>query len=205
MPHIVDRTQDLAALIATVTIDTAHITDLGFSPCGAAAFAAGGARLDADARTAYCDRSGEHVSKRVIIASGGIDRHAQPATFQADVTVPRLTCVITLDPALGQARHNDSLARLPKVHLITMGDGDLAPPARAIVPDGSKLAARIPGVICTNVTPGWHVNVLGLWSPASPAMLIAAGEDPIRDDPEGSDRQVGHDCIIGDIATELDL
>jgi predicted dienelactone hydrolase len=213
LPHIIDRTQDMAALIETLTddpafgpaIDPAQITALGFSLGGATALAAGGARFDAKAFGAYCDRYGEDASECVFMAKGGVDPHAMPASFEADLTVPGLARVIAVDPALGHALRDDSLAHLPKVHLIKMGDGDLVPPARDIGPNGSNLAARIPGATYTNVTPGWHFSFLGLCTPDASAMLQAEGEEPICDDPAGADRQAIHDRIIDDVATELGL
>ncbi len=78
------------------------------------------------------------------------------------MTVPGLSSVIAVDPGFGHAQNDDSLARLPKIHLIKLGDGDLVPPARDIGPDGSILSARILGASYTNVTPGRHFSFLGL-------------------------------------------
>jgi predicted dienelactone hydrolase len=213
LPNVIDRTQDLAALIQTLTadpafgptIDPAQITALGFSLGGATALAAGGARFDAKAFGAYCDHYGKDASECVFMAKGGADPHAMPASYEADMTVPGLAHIIAVDPAMGHALNEASLAHLPPVHLIKLGDGDLVPPARDIGPEGSNLAARIAGATYTNITPGWHFSFLGLCTPDAPAMLIAEGEDPICDDPKGADRQTVHDQIIDDVATALGL
>jgi predicted dienelactone hydrolase len=213
LPNIIDRTQDIAALIQTLTVDPAfgpaidpgQITALGFSLGGATVLAAGGARFDADAFATYCDRYGKDASECVFFALGGGDPRALPASFKADMTVPGLAGVIAIDPALGHVMTDDSLTRLPRVHLVKMGAGDVVPPARDIGPDGSDVAARIPGSTYTNITPGWHFSFLGLCTPDAPARLKAEGEDPICDDPEGADRAAVHDKIIADIAAALGL
>jgi predicted dienelactone hydrolase len=213
LPNIIDRTQDLAALIKTLTtdpafgptIDPAQITALGFSLGGATVLAAGGARFDAAAFAAYCDRYGMDASECVFMAKGGVDPHAMPASYEADMTVPGLAHVIAIDPAMGHALKDDNLANLPPVHLIKLGEGDLVPPARDIGPAGSNLAARIAGATYTNVTPGWHFSFLGLCTLDAPAMLVAEGEDPICDNPAGADRATVHAQIIADIAAELGL
>ncbi len=213
LPHIIDRTQDLAALIATLTadpafgpaIDTGQITALGFSLGGATALAAGGARFDAAAFATYCDRYGKDASECVFMALGGGTPDNLPASFEADMTVPGLARVIAVDPALGHVLRDDSLTRLPKVHLIKMGDGNLVPPARDIGPGGSNLPARIAGTTYTNITPGWHFSFLGLCTPDAPTMLQAEGEDPICDDPAGADRATVHSQIIADVAAQLGL
>ncbi len=213
LPHIIDRTQDLAALIKILTgdptfgpaIDPDNVTALGFSLGGATVLAAGGARFDAPAFAAYCDRYGKDASECVFFALGGGDPRTLPNSFEGDMTVPGFAHIIAVDPALGHVLKDDSLTHLPKVHLIKLGEGDLVPPARDIGPDGSKLAARIPGATYTNITPGWHFSFLGLCTPDAPAMLEAEGEDPICDDPEGADRATVHGQIIADIATQLGL
>jgi predicted dienelactone hydrolase len=213
LPNIIDRTQDLAALIQTLTsdpafgpaIDPGQISALGFSLGGATALAAGGARFDAAAFAAYCDRYGKDALECVFMARGGGDPNSLPASFEADMTVPGLAHIIAVDPALGHVLKDDSLADLPAVHLIKLGEGDLVPPARDIGPGGSNLAGRIAGATYSNITPGWHFSFLGLCTPDAPAMLQAEGEDPICDDPEGADRATVHERIITDVSAALGL
>jgi predicted dienelactone hydrolase len=213
LPLVIDRTQDLAALLAMLTddptfgpaIDPSQVTVLGFSLGGATALAAGGARFDPPAFATYCDRYGPDASECMFMARGGGDPRDLPESFGADMTVPGITRIVAVDPALGHVLRDDSLATLPPVHLIKLGSGDLVPPARDIGPDGSNLPGRIAGATYTNVTPGWHFSFLGLCTPDAPAMLMAEGEDPICDDPEGADRKAIHDRIIADLASELGL
>lgn len=79
------------------------------------------------------------------------------------------------------------------------------PPARDIGPEGSGLAARIPGATFANIAPGWHFSFLGLCNPGAEAMLEAEDEDPICSDPAGVDRAAFHAKAIADIAAALGL
>jgi predicted dienelactone hydrolase len=212
MPLVSTRTADLAALIDTLVadpvfgpiIDDTRITALGFSLGGGTVLAAGGARLNRDAYAAYCDRVGERATDCVFMRKGGVDLHNLPPEWEADMRVPAISSVIAVDPGFGYAMTDASLAAMPvKVHLVNLGDAP--PPAINAGPDGSNLAARIPGATYTNIAPGWHFSFLGLCTPEAPALLAEEGEDPICDDPEGADRAVVHARIIADIAASLGL
>jgi predicted dienelactone hydrolase len=213
LPYVLHRTQDIAALLATLTtdpafgpaLDPAQTTLLGFSLGGATALAAGGARFDAAALAAYCDRFGKDASECNFMAMGGLSPDAMPPEFSADMAVPGLTQIIAVDPALSHTLVPDSLTSLPPVHLIRMGTEEVIPPARDIGPMGSDLAARIPGATFTTIAPAWHFSFLGLCTPEAPAMLEAEGEDPICTDPPGTDRAAVHAQVIDDIATALGL
>ncbi len=213
LPFILHRTQDIAALLKTLAadpafgpaLDPAKTTLLGFSLGGATALAAGGARFDAAALAAYCDRFGKDALECTFMARGGVDPAAIPPEFSADMTIPGLTQIIAVDPALSHTLVPDSLTGLPPVHLIRMGTEAVIPPARDIGPLGSDLAARIPGATLTTIAPAWHFSFLGLCTPDAPALLAAEDEDPICDDPAGADRAAVHAQVIADIATALGL
>lgn len=213
LPRVIDRTKDVAALLATIKADPAfgnridpeQVTVLGFSLGGATALAAGGALLDADAAAAYCDRFGKDAAECVFMGKGGVDPHALPSEFEADMTIPGLSHIIAVDPAFSHAMKDDSLARLPAVHLIRLGTETVLPPARDIGPKGSNLATRIPGASFTTIAPAWHFSFLGLCTPDGPALLREEGEDPICDDPFGVDRVSVHEAVIQDIADALGL
>ena len=136
LPRIIDRTQDLQALIATLTtdpafapaIDPAQITALGFSLGGATVLAAGGARFDIQALAAYCDRYGTDASECAFMARGGMDASTVPPVFAAEMTVPGLARIIAVDPALTHTLVEPTLANLPPLHLIRMGTESVSPP-----------------------------------------------------------------------------
>lgn len=214
LPYVLHRTQDVAALVSTLradpafgpALDPAQVSVIGFSLGGATALAAGGARFDAAAFAAYCDRYGKDASECAFMAMGGADPKAMPPEFEADMKVPGLSRIIAVDPALSHALVEGSLAALPPVHLVKLGEGtDLVPPARDIGPEGSGLAARIPGATFANIAPGWHFSFLGLCNPGAEAMLEAEDEDPICSDPAGVDRAAFHAKAIADIAAALGL
>jgi predicted dienelactone hydrolase len=80
--RVIDRTQDIAALLAALQADAAYagamdarrVTVLGFSLGGATALAAGGARFDPAAIAAYCDAFGDDASECLFMARGGVNR-----------------------------------------------------------------------------------------------------------------------------------
>ncbi len=86
LPMIRDRTQDVAALIAALeadptfgpALDRGRVSVLGFSLGGATALAVGGARFDAAALRAYCDRFGPDAPECAFMARGGVDLAALP-------------------------------------------------------------------------------------------------------------------------------
>jgi predicted dienelactone hydrolase len=211
--RVIDRTQDMAALLGMLTddpafaaaIDPTRITALGFSLGGLTALAAGGVRLDADAIGRYCDTFGAEASECMFITRGGVDPHALPPEVSADMTVPGLDRIIAVDPSLSRAFSAESLADLPPVHLIRMGTEAVIPPARDIGPLGSNLAARIPGATFTTISPAWHFSFLGLCTADAPKILVDADEDPICDDPAGTDRAAAHAQVIADVALVLGL
>jgi predicted dienelactone hydrolase len=213
IPRVIDRTQDMGALMATLmadpafasAIDPAQITTLGFSLGGATALAAGGVRFDPVAIGDYCDAYGNDASECLFMARGGVDPHALPPEIAADMTVPGLTRVIAVDPSFAHTFVTASLADLPPVHLIRMGTEAVIPPARDIGPQGSNLAARIDGATFTTIAPAWHFSFLGLCTPDGPGILDEVGEDPICDDPAGADRAAVHAQVIADVAKAMGL
>jgi predicted dienelactone hydrolase len=213
LPRIIDRTQDMAALITALmddpaygpSIDPAQIAALGFSLGGATVLAAAGAQFDPSAIAAYCDTYGSDASECVFMARGGVDPHNLPPEISADMTLPGLARIIAVDPALGHTLVPASLTDLPPVHLIRMGGPAVVPPARDIGPDGSNLAAVIPGSSFATIAPAWHFSFLGLCTPDAPAMLAAEGEDPICDEPAGADRATVHDQVLEAVIGHLGL
>ncbi|MCU0801812.1 MAG: hypothetical protein MUD11_08550 [Rhodobacteraceae bacterium] len=213
IPRVIDRTQDIAALLAALTadpafagaIDQGQVTTIGFSLGGATVLAAGGAQFDLSAIARYCDSFGDDASECRFMARGGIDPHALPPEMAADMTVKGISRVIAVDPSFSHTFVPASLNRLPPAHLIRMGTQEVIPPARDIGPSGSNLAARIPGATLTTIAPAWHFSFLGLCLPTAGAILEAAGEDPICDDPAGADRAAVHAQVIADLVMALGL
>ncbi len=214
MPLVWTRTADLAALIDTLVadpvfgpvIDGTRITALGFSLGGGTVLVAGGARLDRDAYAAYCDRAGNAGTDCNFMRKGGVDPHNLPQEWESDMRVPAVSHVIAVDPGFGYAMTDASLAAMPvTVHLINLGDPSTLPPAINAGPGGADLASRIRDASYETIAPAWHFSFLGLCTPDAPAALAAEGEDPICDDPAGSDRRVIHDRLIADIVADLGL
>ena len=213
LPMVIDRTRDLAALVAAVRADPAfgpatdagNVTALGFSLGGATVLAAGGARFDAAAYAAYCDRFAEDAPDCLFMAKGGVDPHALPPEWEADMRIDGLARIVAVDPAYSHAITGDSIPRLPPVHFVTLGGAEHVWQAVDIGPGGSDLVSRVPGASRTVIDPAWHFSFLGLCTAEGPALLEAEGEDPICDDPAGSDRAAVHARIVEDIAAVLGL
>jgi predicted dienelactone hydrolase len=211
--RVIDRTQDIAALLAALSedatfaaaIDSARVTALGFSLGGATVLAAGGARLDPEAIGRYCHSYGEDASECVFMARGGVDPHALPPEIAADMTVQGLAQIIAVDPSFSHTFVAETLNSLPPVHVVRMGTAEVIPPARNIGPEGSNLAARIAGATLTTIAPAWHFSFLGLCTPKARAILAGEGEDPICDEPTGVDRAAVHEAVIADVAAALGL
>ncbi|WP_108644026.1 alpha/beta hydrolase family protein [Fuscovulum blasticum] len=213
LPMTIDRTRDLSALLATLKadpafgprIDAGNVTALGFSLGGATVLAAGGALFDAKAYAAYCDRFGTDAPDCLFLAKGGVDPHALPPEFQADMRIDGLSRIVAVDPAFTYAITDDSLSRLPPVHLVTLGGPDHVWPAVDIGPDGSNFIARLPDASRTVINPAWHFSFLGLCTAQGPALLADEGDDPVCDNPAGSDRAAVHAQIIEDVAAAVGL
>lgn len=116
-----------------------------------------------------------------------------------------LARIVAVDPAYGYAVTGDSIPRLPPVHFVTLGGAEHVWQAVDIGPGGSDLVSRVPGASRTVIDPAWHFSFLGLCTAEGPALLEAEGEDPICDDPAGSDRAAVHARIVEDIAAVLGL
>ena len=70
---------------------------------------------------------------------------------------------------------------------------------------GSDLVARLPDASYAAVAPGNHFTFLAECKPEAPALLVAEGEDPICDEPAGTDRAGAHAEIAVLIAAFLGL
>jgi predicted dienelactone hydrolase len=211
MPNVSDRVADLATLIDGLTtnptfaplVDPARITALGFSLGGGTVLAAAGARLDADAYAAYCDAHAPTATDCTFMQRGGVDWHNLPPSWEADMRLPAITGAIAVDPGFSHAMTDASLSAIPiPVHLINLGD---APVQVNVGPNGSNLAAHIPNASYSLIEPASHFSFLGLCNPDAPAILAEVGEDPICDDPAGSDRPAVHARIINEVAAAMGL
>lgn len=186
-------------------VDQEHIVTLGFSLGGATALNLAGARMDREAYRAYCERMGDSAQDCVFFAKGGVDLTGLPAAWEKDVRDPRIDAAIAVDPGLTYAFTPESVANLDlPVLLINLGGED-----RWLTGDvsarGSKLTERLPHVDYAVVAPGSHFTFLALCKPEGAALLEAEQDDPVCNDPAGTDRAKAHTEIAGHAARFLGL
>lgn len=208
-----ERPMDISAALTAVMddpvfgplIDGSRISVAGFSLGGLTALALGGARPDKEKYLDYCDAFGAEALDCEFFKKGGVDLKAVPeADFEQDLRDPRMSRVVAIDPAFGYGFSDGSLARIDiPVYLINLG---LAPDRWAAIdsgPSGNRLSMRLPNARYTEVGKANHFTFLGLCKPGARDILMAEGEDPICDDPDGADRRKTHNLLIELIARAL--
>lgn len=204
-----DLTAALDAILADPAfaphVDAARIASLGFSLGGATALNLAGARLDRQAYRDYCARLGERAADCVFFAKGGVDLAALPADWERDMRDARIGAAVAVDPGMSYAITPESIAAMTlPVLLVNLGD-ETRWPAIDVSAAGSDLVARLPDASYAAVAPGNHFTFLAECKPEAPALLIAEGEDPICDEPAGTDRAGAHAEIAVLIADFLGL
>lgn len=196
-PMVWQRTADLSAtldLLLTdpptgLRIDATHITAAGFSLGGHSALALGGARLSKTAFLAYCDQAKGQYDCGWMTAAGVDFSTIDTARYEADLSDPRITRVIAIDPALTPAMTQGSLSTLTRPTLIlNLGTQDTLPLALNAAP----AAALIPGASYTALPGARHFSFLAPCSPLGQIIIGLAGEDNICTDHNLRPRETVH-------------
>ena len=94
---------------------------------------------------------------------------------------------------------------MKKVLLIGLGSGGSRLPSTDFSATGSGFAAHLPTAEIETMAPAGHFSALLPCKPRGPAILAAEDDDPVCDDPPGTDRAVLHKRIVARIAVFLDL
>lgn len=203
-----ERAADLSAALDALLnepafadhVDRSRIASLGFSLGGATALNLAGLRFDPDAYADYCARMGENGQDCVFFAKGGVDLTALPEGFGVEMRDDRITRAFAIDPGMTYAATPESIGRTKTpVLLINLGEANLFK-AADVGPDGSNLAARLPSALLKTIAPAHHFTFLAECKPEGAAMLSAEKDDPVCDDPEGTDRAAVHEAIVEEIA-----
>ncbi len=212
--NLQDRAADLSAALDHVLADPAlaahvepgRIAALGFSMGGATALHLAGGRMDRALYRDYCARLGPEAIDCLWWARGGVDLAALPPAWEGDMRDPRVSASIAVDPGYTHALTQASIAAMrDPVLLINLGAAGHRWPAVDVGPAGSDLAARLPDATYVEIDPAHHFTFLAECKPGAAAILDAAGEEPVCDDPPGADRADVHREIIARVGEFLDL
>ncbi|WP_025031724.1 alpha/beta hydrolase family protein [Nitratireductor aquibiodomus] len=202
-----ERAADLSAALDALLdepafadhVDRSRITALGFSLGGATALNLAGLRFDRDAYAAYCAWIGDEGQDCVFFAKGGVDLEALPEGFGAALRDDRIGQAIAIDPGMTYAATPESIARTEMpVLLINLGRTHLFK-AADVGQDGSDLAEKLPSAVLKTIAPAHHFTFLAECKAEGAAMLAAEKDDPVCDDPEGTDRAAVHEAIVDEI------
>ncbi|HSI39446.1 MAG TPA: hypothetical protein VLA00_02725 [Xanthobacteraceae bacterium] len=185
-------------------IDRDRISVLGFSLGGSTALNLAGVRFDRSRYRDYCARFPTQ-GDCTFFAKGGVDFAKLPPGFEAETRDARIGAAVAIDPGLTDAATPESLATVSiPVLLINLGGAERW---RGIdlSAAGSDLVERLPAALYRVAAPANHFTMLGLCKPGGAERLAEEGDDPICNDPPGTDRAHIHEEIAATVATFLKL
>ncbi|KZK91093.1 Alpha/beta hydrolase family protein [Pseudovibrio sp. Ad5] len=208
-----ERAKDLMAALDELVndpafadyIDESRISSLGFSLGGATALNLAGLRFKGDQYNEYCNGIGKGQADCVFLSKGGVDFSRLPAGFSKEARDSRVTAAIAVDPGFTYVIDEQSLMEVKQpVLLLNIGEENLWK-AADVGPEGSNLVAKLENASFAVVKPGHHFTFLAECKPEGAAVLAAENDDPVCDDPEGTDRAQIHEDILEEIARFLKL
>ena len=209
------RIQDLQAALDYVlddarwsrSVDESSIAAVGFSYGGWTALSMGGVTGNLDGFVRYCERYGDRESDCRDLARAGIDpRDLDADLWDASYKDERISAVAAIDPGLLHGLDAGNVTNLvDDVLLIGLGEGADRYLATDFGPFGSGFSTLLPGATTEVIAPAHHFTALLPCKPEGPAILRADGDDPVCDDPEGTDRNAVHRRIVSLIAAQLGL
>lgn len=186
-------------------IDTSRIAATGFSLGGATALNLAGLRFDAGRYNEYCQGLGKSQPDCTFFSKGGLDLARLPAGFSKGAEDSRISTAIAVDPGFTYGVDEQSLAEVTDpVLLINIGQENLWKAAN-VGPEGSNLSSKLEDASYSIVKPGHHFTFLAECKPEGAAVLAAEKDDPVCDDPEGTDRAQIHVDILEEIERFLKL
>lgn len=213
--HHWTRVQDLkSALDHALTdatwgrsIDQSRIAAVGFSFGGWTALSMGGVTGDLEGYVKYCERLGDRKPDCRDLARAGVDLHSlDPGPWDASYQDERISAVVAIDPGLHHGLDAGDVADLvDDVLLIGLGTGSDRSAATDFGPSGSGFSSLLPRATEEIVAPAWHFSALPTCKPRGAAILREEGDDPVCDDPVGTDRAAVHRRIVSLIAVHLGL
>ena len=209
------RTEDLRAALDWLAAqsdlaahaDFSRIYAVGFSAGGWTALSLGGLRADLEGYGVHCETAPPSPWHCADLARRGADLNAYSATvWNASRKDDRIRAVAAIDPALtyglGKIHARDLV---DKVLLIGFGDTETRLLATDFSETGSGFAAHLPDAEIETMAPATHFSALPPCKPQGPSILSEEGDDPLCNDPQGTERAALHKRVVARIAAFLDL
>lgn len=200
-----ERPQDLSAALDHIladpvfgpNIDQGRIYTLGFSLGGMAVLGTLGLRMDRDVYAGYCGVWPKSPDC-LFFGKGNVDfRLLDQAKFNASHEDPRLAGTIAIDPGMVSGMTPESIAAAEKpVLVINLGTDETLWPTVNVGKNGLDLETRLKNAAYLQIAPADHYSFLPECTENAQQLLKEEGEDPICDDPEGSDRADVHRQVI---------
>ncbi len=190
-------------------LDPSRVMAAGFSFGGWTALSLGGATAHLAGLAAYCEQFVHQDTVCQDLARAGVDLHALDVErWNASYRDDRVTAVAAIDPWLHpglEARHVADL--VDNVLVIGLGVGSdryLAPHTDISRVFGGP-STLMSGVSQEIIAPARHFTALLTCKPSGAAILKEVGDDPVCDDPHGTDRAAVHRRIVALMAGQLGL
>ena len=209
------RVQDLRAALDWLLgdaewmrrVDDSRIAAVGFSFGGWTALSMGGATGNLAGYSAYSGKFGARAADCRILAEAGIEPGALDADrWNASNLDRRIAAVAAIDPALHYGLDAGNVKNLvDDVLLIGLGTGSDRYLPTDFSPAGSGFGTLLPRATKVVIAKARHYSALATCKPGGAAILRAEADDPVCDDPEGSDRKALHRRIVTLIADHLGL
>ncbi|MDZ5696224.1 alpha/beta hydrolase family protein [Chelativorans sp. M5D2P16] len=212
-PKLWERTQDLSAVIDTMTadplwrdiVDPGKIGVVGFSLGGSAAMEIAGARANLDDYARYCDTytkwdcawfaGGRAYVNDEAVEVDKVDlRKIDKARFEQSNLDRRIKSAVLVDPGLAQAYDEQSLKEIAiPMNFINLGSTETIP--WAVIAD--KLAALTPLGTYASVEDAVHLSFLPECKDGAAELLKSLGEvDPVCEDGGSRSRADIHSELI---------
>ena len=167
----------------------------------------GGVTGNLEGYAAYCGEFGNRAADCRDLARAGIEpRDLDPDRWDASYKDGRITAAAAIDPGLHHGLDPGNVKDLVgDVLLIGLGTGADRYLATDFSPSGSGFSALLPQADVRVIEPASHFTALLACKPKGAAILREEGDEPVCDDPKGTDRESVHRRITSSIAAQLGL
>ena len=195
----------------TRQVDESRISAVGFSLGGWTVLSVGGATGNlagySSWHSSHCRRSGDRAADCRILARAGMELGAlHVGRWNASYKDQRVNAVVAIDPALHHGLEAGDVGNLvDDVMLIGLGVGADRSPGTNFSLSGSGFSALLPRAATEIIAPAGHFTALAPCKSKGAAILREEGDEPICDDPPGTDRDAVHRTIVSLIAARLGL